>query len=52
VYVALEDQVIKGIAIIACEPRELTVVNIVGTVSLDQLARLRHTFAPGTAGIM
>jgi hypothetical protein len=52
VYVALEDQVIKGIAIIACQPRELTVVNIVGTVSLDQLARLRHTFAPGTAGIM
>lgn len=52
IYVALEDQVIKGIAIVACQPRELTVVNIVGTVSLDQLARLRHTFARGTAGIM
>lgn len=52
VYVALEDQVIRGIAIVACQPRELTIVNVVGTVSLDQVARLRRTFAQGSSGIM
>jgi hypothetical protein len=51
-YVALEDQVVKGLAIITCQPRELTIVNVVGTIHLDQVARLRRTFAPGTTGTM
>lgn len=52
IYVALNDHVVRGVAIIACEPRELTIVNVVGTVDLDQVARLRHTFAGGSAGNM
>lgn len=52
VYVALEDQVIRGIAIVACQPREFTIINIVGTVDLDQLARLRRALTPGPTGIM
>jgi hypothetical protein len=50
VYVALDNHVVKGLAIIACEPREFTIVNIVGTIDIDQVARLRHTFAPATTG--
>jgi len=52
VYVALEDQVIRGIAIVACQPREFTIINIVGTVDLDQLARLRRALTPGPTGTM
>jgi hypothetical protein len=52
VYVALEDQVIRGIAIVACQPREFTIINIVGTVDIDQLARLRRALTPGPMGIM
>jgi len=52
VYVALEDQVVKGLAIIACQPRELTVVNVVGTINIAELARLQHHFAPGSTGAM
>jgi uncharacterized protein DUF4252 len=46
IYVALEDHTVRGLAIIACEPRELTVLNIVGTVDLEQVARLRRTLTP------
>ena len=52
VYLAVDDQVVKGVAIIACQPREYTIVNITGTVNLSQLARLRKTFSPGTTGTM
>jgi len=45
IYVALEDHTIKGIAILACEPREFTILNVVGSVDLDQVARLRKTFS-------
>jgi Domain of unknown function (DUF4252) len=48
IYVALEDQKVKGLVIIACEPREFTVVNIVGSIDLEQIAALRRTFVhPG-----
>jgi Domain of unknown function (DUF4252) len=48
IYVALEDKKVKGLVIIACEPRELTIVNIVGTIDIEQIASLRKTFvAPG-----
>jgi hypothetical protein len=46
IYVALEDKKVKGLVIIACEPRELTIVNIVGTIDIEQIANLRKTFAP------
>lgn len=51
IYVALEDKKVKGLVIIACEPRELTIVNIVGTIDLEQIASLRRTFVPPANGI-
>jgi hypothetical protein len=50
IYVALEDKKVKGLVIIACEPREFTVVNIVGTIDLEQIAGLRKTFVPPGKG--
>jgi hypothetical protein len=46
IYVALEAKKVKGLVIIACEPRELTIVNIVGTIDVEQIAGLRKTFVP------
>lgn len=46
IYVALEDKKVKGLVIIACEPREFTIVHIVGTIDLEQIASLRRTFVP------
>ncbi len=46
IYVTLEDKKVKGLVIIACEPRELTIVNIIGTIDLEQIAGLRRTFVP------
>lgn len=51
IYLALEDKKVKGLVIIACEPRELTIVNIVGTIDLEQIASLRRTFVPPANGI-
>lgn len=44
VYVRNENKKITGVAIIASEPRQLTVVNIVGPVDLDSLADLSGHF--------
>ena len=51
IYVALEDKKVRGLVIIACEPRELTIVNITGTIDLEQIAALRRTFVPPAKGI-
>ncbi len=40
IYLMGEENNIKGLAIIAAEPKELTVVNIVGPIDLDKLSRL------------
>jgi len=40
VYTMTEGDKIAGLAIVAAEPQELTVVNIVGPVSLDKLSKL------------
>jgi hypothetical protein len=45
IYVALDAHTIKGITILACEPREFTILNVVGSIDLDSVARLRKTFA-------
>jgi hypothetical protein len=50
IYLALEDHTIKGITILACEPREFTILSVVGSVDLDQVARLRRTFAHADHG--
>ncbi|HEY7642442.1 MAG TPA: DUF4252 domain-containing protein [Steroidobacteraceae bacterium] len=43
VYVALDADQAKGFAIVASEPRKFTILNIVGAINLEQVAKLeRH----------
>lgn len=42
VYVALTEDQAKGFAIIASEPRKFTILNIVGSIDLAQIAKLQH----------
>jgi len=42
VYIALTDDQAKGFAIVASEPRKFTIVNIVGSIDLEQIAKLQH----------
>ena len=44
VFVMTEASLIKGIAVVAAEPRELTVVNVVGPIDVDRLSRLQGQF--------
>jgi hypothetical protein len=44
IYADMRGETIAGLVIIASEPRELTVVNIVGTIDLDKLAQLEGEF--------
>lgn len=46
IYCALYDHKLMGLVIVAVEPHEFTLVNIVGTIDLDQIAGLRHSFIP------
>ena len=45
VYLALDQHVIKGVAIITSDPRKFTIVNVVGTVDMSQIAQLQKAFA-------
>jgi len=40
VYIMQQDGKIVGLAVIAAEPKELTIVNIVGPIDLDKLSKL------------
>ena len=51
IYIALDKQTIRGLAIIAANRREFTILNIVGSVALEQVARLRETFGVQGAGM-
>jgi hypothetical protein len=42
IYIALTDDQAKGFAIIASEPRKFTILNIVGSIDLEQIAKLQH----------
>jgi hypothetical protein len=44
VYVNMEDDKVKGLAVIASEPREFTIVNIVGSIDIDKISRLEGQF--------
>jgi hypothetical protein len=44
VYICIEDGKACGIAVIAAQARELTIVNIVGNVDVDRLAELEGEF--------
>ena len=48
VYVSMENDLTTGFAVISSEPRELTIVNVVGSISADDLQRLcAHLNVPG-----
>lgn len=40
-YVLIENNATKGFALIASEPREFTIINIVGSISIDDLPKLQ-----------
>jgi hypothetical protein len=42
VYVALDADQAKGFAVVASEPRKFTILNIVGSIDLDQVAKLQR----------
>jgi len=44
IYVMVENQQAIGLALISSEPRELTIVNIVGAIDLDKLRKLEGQF--------
>jgi hypothetical protein len=44
VYVCMEDDKVKGLAVIAAEPREFTIVNIVGSIDLAKVSQLGGEF--------
>ena len=44
VYVNMEGEQVKGLAVIASEPREFTIVNIVGSIDIDKIGKLEGQF--------
>ena len=44
VFLNTEDGKIRGIAVIASEPRSFTIVNIVGNIDIDKLAKIEGQF--------
>lgn len=44
VYVCMENDKVTGLAVIASEPREFTIVNIIGSIDLDKIAQLEGQF--------
>jgi hypothetical protein len=44
IYVALQNRTVEGVTVIACGLHELTVINLVGSVELDQVEGLRKMF--------
>jgi len=51
VYILINGEQVGGLAVIAAEDRELTVVNLVGPVNLDKLAKLEGQFGVPDLGI-
>ena len=49
-YILIENNVTKGFALIASEPREFTIINIVGSISIEDLPKLQsHLHLPKIA---
>jgi hypothetical protein len=44
VYICVEGDKILGIAVIASEPREFTIVNVIGSIDIDKIAKLEGQF--------
>jgi hypothetical protein len=51
VFVLIDNGKAMGLAIIASEPREFTIVNIVGAIDLEQLHKLEGSFGVPELGI-
>jgi hypothetical protein len=51
VYLSFQGELVNGLAVIATDDREFTVVNIVGPVNLDKLAKLEGQFGVPELGI-
>jgi hypothetical protein len=50
VFVSLDKDKVTGFAVVVTEPREFTIVNVVGSVDLQQLAQLQKRFnLPGVS---
>ena len=48
VYVSMDNDKTTGLAVISAEPRELTIVNVVGSISPEDLQRIStHLYMPG-----
>jgi hypothetical protein len=41
VYLAMDKHVVTGVAIITSDPRKFTIVNVVGTIDMDQVEQLQ-----------
>ena len=50
VYIALENHKVMGLAVIESEPRAFTIVNIVGAIDLDEVAKVRTALGLPTFG--
>ena len=50
IYLLKNGEQVLGVVILVAEPKELTVVNIVGDVPVEKIAALEHHFAPGEKG--
>jgi|HubBroStandDraft_5_1064220.scaffolds.fasta_scaffold352135_1 hypothetical protein len=48
-YVPNGDHTLSEMTILVSQPREFTLVHIVGAIDMNEIAMLRHTFAPDTA---
>ena len=44
VYLSMDGEKINGLAVIASEPREFTIVNIVGSIDIDKIGKLGGHF--------
>jgi hypothetical protein len=50
IYLLKNGEQVLGVVILVAEPKELTVVNIVGDVPVEKIAALEHHFASGDKG--
>jgi hypothetical protein len=44
VYIKTEGGKVQGLAVVASEPREFTIVNVIGSIDIDKLAKLEGQF--------
>ena len=44
VFINVDDGKVRGIAVVASEPRSFTIVNIIGSIDIDKLAKLEGQF--------